>query len=996
MSRWRTRTRALVAATAVVAAATALATQAGAASVHRSDVAGGGSVRQPAPYRSNVPLQVANGSAKLLGALNGSQQLRVTIGVRPSAAKEQAIQRFDAAVQNRRSPLFHKYLTAKQWNARFTPTAATQAKVVRWARSNGLTVTHLYPDHLLVDVTGTAAQLEAAFHVTLNRYALHGKTFFSNSRNPVIPASIRRNVATVAGLNNVASLTTSMSSKLLAKQKNFAPGPVVRAAASAHANGSMTALRAAMKTVKAHPNITGGSYDPTDIYSSQAYDENALHNQSSCCNPTNIANSSGPMTSIAIATVGSQQVSDMQGFQARYSYLAYDFNEINIDGTPSCCDGEGTMDLEWSTALANDFGGFDHTAHVWMYDGVNAQISTFDDIYNQMLTDGHAKIVSSSWGCAEDACYSGSEMDFDHNNIFNAMIGQGYTLLNASDDQGAFASCTGVRRVQYPASDPDFLAISATNLELDSSSNFVSEGAWQGNSAGCANNGGGGGGGCSDHFAAPSYQLSPANPNYFCGTANGFSQNFKTVPDVSLNGDWLNSPQNLYFEGGFSGNGGTSIAAPEMAGFYAQQNSYGLTLPNVCGSGSSPCAPIGQGGEQLYLAGVDHAAQGKNPYYDVTSGCTTNDQGPGFCGIPGYDRATGWGTMNMLQLAWANNYWNMGEASPPTVTLSNVPTNTWVNGGTIDWGLVDNGSPGASGVAGWTAQWGSDPGDPSTEAHGGAGNSFYSGPLSAHGSTSGSTPVSSDGEGCHTLFVRGWDNIGESAASSGTYCYDGTAPTVGGQASRFVAGKQVPTDGTVPVQIRWSGSDALSGLNSFLVWESVDGAAFTEIATPGPTTKAMSVDLTPGHKYQFAIGAFDNAGNFGGYVFERTFKLSLFQEKSTTVTYAKAWANSTTSTALGGALKYTKALDATATFGYTGRSVEWIGGEGSAYGSATVRINGGSPTTVNANQANNKPRTTLFVNNDSVSNAHTLVVDNSATSGHPRIDVDAFAVMSNA
>ncbi|MBO0863802.1 MAG: hypothetical protein J2P16_01870 [Mycobacterium sp.] len=903
-----------------------------------------------------------------------------------------AVERFNRAVQNKKSPLFHHYLSAKQWNARFAPSRATEANVVHWVKSNGLTVTHLYPNRLLVDVAGSAAQLEAALHVSLNRYSLHGKIFFSNNRDPVLPKSLRSVIATVDGLNNLATLSTGMPSKYLAKQKTYSAGPVVSSGASARANGSKKALREAMKQ-HAHPSITGGAYDPTDIYSSEAYDTNALYHESSCCNPQHNAGSSPPNTSIAIATVGNQAVSDMQGFQARYSYLAYDFNEINIDGSPSCCDGEGTMDLEWSTALANSFGSFADTAHVWLYDGVNAQISTFDDIYNQMLTDGHAKVVTSSWGCAEDTCYTGSEMNFDHNSIFNAMIGQGYTLLNASDDHGAYADCTPTKRVQYPASDPDFLAISATNLELDSNSNYVSEGAWQGNSAGCVNNGGGGGGGCSDHFAAPSYQLSPANPNYFCGPAFGFSQNFKTVPDISLNGDWLNSPQNLFFNGGFQGNGGTSIASPEMAGFYAQQNSYMLTLGNICGGGSSACAPIGQGGSQMYLAALAHGAQGKVPFYDITSGCTTNNVGSGFCGIPGYDRATGWGTPNMLQLAWANNYWSMPEASPPTVSISGPATNTYFNSGTLSWSITDNGNP-PSGVSGWTASWDSDPGDPSNESTPGAGNSFYSGPASAHGSTTGSLPLSSAGQGCHTLFVRAWDNIGESAVNSyGPVCYDGTAPTVTPGTEQFVKGSQISTSNKIPVKVSWSASDNLSGIASYQVWQSTDGGTFSEIATP--TVNTLTVSLLPGHKYQFAIGAFDHAGNFGGYVFNPVFKLSLTQQAASTVTYTGKWATQTVASASGGSLKFTNALHAKATFGFKGFSVAWLGVVNTNRGVASVKLDGAAPVNVSAHGTSLIPRDLLYVHG-TAAGSHTLVINNSATPGHPRIDVDAFAVMSSA
>ena len=62
------------------------------------------------------------------------------------------------------------------------------------------------------------------------------------------------------------------------------------------------------------------------------------------------------------------------------------------------------MDTEWSTSLANSFGATCDTAHIYLYSGVNAQLRTFDDIYNSILSNNTAKVVSSSWGCAEIYC----------------------------------------------------------------------------------------------------------------------------------------------------------------------------------------------------------------------------------------------------------------------------------------------------------------------------------------------------------------------------------------------------------------------------------------------------------------------------------------------------------------------------------------------------------------------------------------------------------------
>ena len=172
----------------------------------------------------------------------------------------------------------------------------------------------------------------------------------------------------------------------------YVAGPVAANGPHAAGNGSRAKLRAALRASRggaakgAKVHITGGAYDPTDIYSSQAYDYNALYNQGHCCNPLGNPGNSPAQSSIAIATFGQQQISDIQGFHNQYTYLAYNVQEFFIDGTPSCCDAEGTMDAEWSTATSNSFGSAGNTAKVYLYDGANFNDSTFTDIYNKMVS----------------------------------------------------------------------------------------------------------------------------------------------------------------------------------------------------------------------------------------------------------------------------------------------------------------------------------------------------------------------------------------------------------------------------------------------------------------------------------------------------------------------------------------------------------------------------------------------------------------------------------
>ena len=59
----------------------------------------------------------------------------------------------------------------------------------------------------------------------------------------------------------------------------------------------------------------------------------------------------------------------------------------------------------------------------------------------------------------------------------------------------------------------------------------------------------------------------------------------------------------------------------------------------------------------------------KSPFYDITVGNGGQDVGDwgGYSAGPGYDMATGWGTLNLLQLAWGVNRLMTDDMSPPAV-----------------------------------------------------------------------------------------------------------------------------------------------------------------------------------------------------------------------------------------------------------------------------------------------------------------------------------------
>ena len=197
----------------------------------------------------------------------------------------------------------------------------------------------------------------------------------------------------------------------------------------------------------------------------------------------------------------------------------------------------------------------------------------------------------------------------------------------------------------------------------------------------------------------------------------------RAEPDISLN---ASIGQNIYDNGRLSGNGGTSIVAPEVSGQFAQMNAYLLTSGRL----RATAPRYARRSVTRITIFTTRQRRPHHPYYDITSGCTSNDIGGGWCAGTGYDLATGLGSFNSLMLAWDSNWFNIPEGSAPTVSMSGPSASpAWVNGGTISWTVVDSGSPAPTGVAGYTAQWDGDPGDPFSEPHGGSGNPFYSGPA---------------------------------------------------------------------------------------------------------------------------------------------------------------------------------------------------------------------------------------------------------------------------
>jgi hypothetical protein len=803
---------------------------------------------------SGVPLQVQNGKAALLGHYSNPQQmLRLVITLQPPHPAEE--DEFIRQLADAASPNFHHYLTQEESAERFAPSVKDEQAVVTWAKSQGLSITQRYPNRLVVDVEAPVATIEKTFAVNINSYQMGEETYFSNDRDPAIPAALGGVIHSVMGLNNIQAKHTRFPKK---PTPIYSPGPSSVLGTPLEGDGNLEKFRTAMKAKQgAGPLETDGAYDPTDIYKSTAYNYLPLQELGHCCNPLNNTGNSPAQSSIAIAIGGDFLSSDISFFASSYG-LAFNVQRVLVDGAKQCtgsdCDGEATLDTEWTTATANSFGSASNTAKVFVYEGPDYTDTSLLDALEKAASDGHARVLNMSWGESERDAGQGYLNDY--HNLFKTMVEQGWTLVAAGGDGGATTDCNPQDEVSHPASDPYVTAVGGTTLTIQNGS-YQKEVAWTGGPYGCAANDGGGGGGCSVFFTS-SYQ----------GGAS-CSNSYRSVPDIALNADWNYAPEILYFGGQWMASGGTSVASPEMVGFVAQENAYllyvGSVNGNTCGrNNNAPCSPMGSTSAYIYAEGLAPFAP-HYPFYDITAGCNNNDitQQYGlkyFCAGAGYDRVTGWGSVNMFQLAWTINFYLAGDGEGPTVTTSGPPTNHWyTTDQSVSWVMNDRTSNGHRpiGSAGASMAWDADPGDPSHEAHPGSGGNYYG--LQFYGLKGSQGGLANQSQGCHTAYVRGWDNAGNSALGTyGPLCFDNIPPVT---AITLSGNKQQNGNYDGPVLVSLSATDNASGVAA--TYYVIDSGSFQPYGGPvyvwqlgNHQVTAYSVDVA-GNIEQFEISTFN-------------------------------------------------------------------------------------------------------------------------------------------
>jgi kumamolisin len=434
----------------------------------------------------------------------GDQRLEVTMIVRRRETAGLKAHLAELGRGARRAPMSHA-----EFAAAYGADDGDLQQVVTFARAHGLAVAQQHPGRRTVVLTGTVAQLEAAFEVELSDYEFDGGAYRGRTGPVHVPAELAPVIEAVLGLDNrpaaqsqfrirpAAAVSASFTPPQLAAFYGFPPGDGA---------GQCIALIE-----------LGGGYKPADL---KAY-----------------------FQGLGIA-------------QPKVTAVGVDHAKNTPAGDPNSADGEVLLDIEVAGAIAP-------AAAIAVYFAPNTDAGFLDAITTAAHdTTNKPSVISISWGGPESSWTQQSLTAFDAAFQDAAMLG--ITVLVAAGDNGSSDGATdGAQHVDFPASSPHATGCGGTRLTAKGAQ-IASEAVWNDDATG----GGAGGGGVSAVFETPAWQTGlEATPS--TGAASALAK--RGVPDVSGDADPASGYQ-IRVDGQDLVFGGTSAVAPLWAGLIARIN----------------------------------------------------------------------------------------------------------------------------------------------------------------------------------------------------------------------------------------------------------------------------------------------------------------------------------------------------------------------------------------------------------------------------------------
>ncbi len=441
--------------------------------------------------------------------------IEITIGLK--LRNEAKLKSFLQQVQNAASPVYHQWLTPKEFTERYGPSKAQVTQVVQFLKSHRIKVRNVSSNRILIHTEATTAAYEQAFGIEINDYKLEGRSFYSTTDSPRLPREIAPLVTNILGLNHGVQMRLHSFFKPL--------GSAVARGASPH---DVTAPP---------PSLT--SFSPLQI--AQAYD---------WPNITHATNGAG--VTVAILTANSSWVAWNESphiFWGAYGLPDHVVNVIPVDGDDANIGGmaETLLDIEMAGAMAPG-------AALNVYVAADRKLQTFVDMYNQFVTDDTSDVMTTSWGWPE----ADGSVAVTTDQIFMQAAAQGISMFAAAGDAGSGDGTGRDIVADYPSSSLYITAANGTQLSIsDLEGTYGSEVVW--NDADCFHQGPGSTGGAISHlFERPGWQRGPGLPQ---------DVDMRMNSGIGLTAS-CSHPMVVYNEG-WQVSAGTSAVAPMLAGLFA-------------------------------------------------------------------------------------------------------------------------------------------------------------------------------------------------------------------------------------------------------------------------------------------------------------------------------------------------------------------------------------------------------------------------------------------
>lgn len=119
-----------------------------------------------------------------------------------SPESEKELEQFIEDQHNPKSASFHHWLGAEEFGQKYGLLDSDIGKISAWLENYGLKVEYVYSNHMVIDFSGTASQIENAFHFQFHYYMVNGETYIANSSDPKIPVALAKAVAGPVYLHN--------------------------------------------------------------------------------------------------------------------------------------------------------------------------------------------------------------------------------------------------------------------------------------------------------------------------------------------------------------------------------------------------------------------------------------------------------------------------------------------------------------------------------------------------------------------------------------------------------------------------------------------------------------------------------------------------------------------------------------------------------------------------------------------------------------------------